>query len=55
MRGFPVEINLEEGENDAEGLNEDADEMFWTKLRMEVGMCPRHHLSLIKGPTGNNQ
>ena len=29
--------------------------MFWMKLRLAVGMCPPHHLSLIRDPTGNNQ
>ena len=56
VRGFPVEINLEEGENNPEGLHDGENEkMFWMKLKLEVGMCPQHHLSLIRDPTENRQ
>ena len=40
VRGFPVEINLEEGENDAEGLNEDADENVLDEAENGSGYVP---------------
>ena len=49
VRGFPVEI-LKKGKTILKGMK-----MFWMKLKLEVGMCPQHHLSLIEDPTGNQQ
>ena len=40
MRGFPLEINLEEGENDAEGLNEDVDENVLDEAENGSGYVP---------------
>ena len=40
VRGFPVEINLEEGENHAEGLNDDVDENVLDEAEDEGGYVP---------------
>ena len=40
MRGFPVEINLEEGENNAEGLNDDVDENVLDEAEAGSGYVP---------------
>ena len=40
MRGFPIEINLEEGENNAEGLNDDVDENVLDEAEDEGGYVP---------------
>ena len=40
VRGFPVEINLEEGENNAEGLNDDADEDIFDEAERDSGYVP---------------
>ena len=40
MRGFPVEINLEEGENNAEGLNDDGDENVLDEAEAGSGHVP---------------
>ena len=40
VRGFPVEINLEEGENDAEGLNDDVDENVLDEAEDGSGYVP---------------
>ena len=40
VRGFPVEINLEEGENNAEGLNDDVDENVLDEAEDAGGYMP---------------
>ena len=40
MRGFPVEINLEEGENNPEGLNDDGNENVLDEAEVGSGYVP---------------
>ena len=40
VRGFPVEINLEEGENDPEGLNDDGNENVLDEAEVQSGYVP---------------
>ena len=40
VRGFPVEINLEEGENNPEGLNDDGNENVLDEAEVESGYVP---------------
>ena len=40
MRGFPVEINLEEGENNPEGLNDDGNENGLDEAEVQSGYVP---------------
>ena len=40
VRGFPVEINLEEGENNPEGLNDDGDENVLDEAEAGSGYVP---------------
>ena len=40
VRGFPVEINLEEGENNPEGLNDDGNENVLDEAEVQSGYVP---------------
>ena len=40
VRGFPVEINLEEGEDNAEGVNDDVDENVLDEAEIGSGYVP---------------
>ena len=40
VRGFPVEINLEEGENDPEGMNDDGNENVLDEAEVQSGYVP---------------
>ena len=56
VRGFSVEIKLEEGEHNAEGLNDDADENVADEPDRDSGYVPTTlPIRLIRDLTGNSR